>query len=84
MARLRFRRVAVSTVVRGGASGCAVACALFGCGVLECYRVALGWPRERSVLHVLLVRAQGRRARFPWSLGCGCLYPVKSLSRSCV
>ena len=64
MARLRFRRVAVSTVVRGGASGCVVACALFGCGVPECYRVALGWPRERSVLHVLLVCAQGRRARF--------------------
>ena len=42
-----------------------VACALVVCGVPECYRVALGWPRERRILHVLLVCAQGRRARLP-------------------
>ena len=65
MARLRFRRVAVSTVVRGGASDCVVACALVVCGVPERDRVALGWPRERSFfLNVLLVCAPGRRARF--------------------
>ena len=39
------------------------------CGVPEYYRVALGWPRELSVSHVLLACAQGRRARLPVDFG---------------
>ena len=63
MARLRFRRVAVSAVVRGGASGCVVACALVVCGVPECDRVALGWPRERSFFFMYSLCARRDVAR---------------------
>ena len=65
MARLRFRRVAVSTVVRGGASGCVVACALVVCGVPNTTAPRSGGLASFAFLHVLLVRAQGRRARLP-------------------
>ena len=46
-----------------------VACALVMCGVLKYQCVALGWPRERRALCVLLVCTQGRCARLPVEFG---------------